>query len=59
VPSNLSEASKILQRKLSYEHSHAPSVEEIFEVADESLIHSTLVANVRETRKVADYGPLG
>jgi len=61
VPSNLSEASKIVQRKLSYEHSHAPSVEEIFEVADESrVIHSTLVANVRGTRKVADtLWPIG
>jgi len=37
VPSNLSEASKILQ-KLSYEHSHVPTVEEIFEVADEPLV---------------------
>jgi len=38
---NLSEASKILQqRKLSYEHSHALSVEEIFKVADEPLVSS-------------------
>jgi len=61
VPSNLSEASKILQRKLSYEHSHAPSVEKIFEVADKScVIHSTLVANVRGTRKVVDtLWPIG
>jgi len=39
VPSNLSEASKILQkRKLLYEHSHVPAVEEIFKVADEPLV---------------------
>jgi len=53
VPSNLSEASKILQRKLSYEHSHAPSVEEVFEVADESL------TSEGQEKLQTHYGPLG
>jgi len=63
VPSNLSETSKILQqRKLSYEHSHAPSVEEIFEVADEPLVSSiqhSLQTSEGQEKLQTHYGPLG
>jgi len=62
VPSNLSEASKILQRKLSYERSHAPSVEEVFEVADESLVSSiqhSLQTSEGQEKLQTHYGPLG
>jgi len=63
VPSNLSDASKILQqRKLSYEHSHAPSVEEIFEVVDESLVSSiqhSLQTSEGQEKLQTHYGSLG
>jgi len=58
----LSKASKILQqRKLSYENSHAPSVEEIFEVADKSLVSSIqqiLQTSERQEKLQTQYGPL-
>jgi len=62
VPSNLREASKILQRKLSYEHSHAPSVEDIFEVADEPLVSSiqhSLQTFEGQEKLQTHYGLLG
>jgi len=62
VPSNLREASKILQRKLSYEHSHAPSVEDIFEVADEPLVSSiqhSLQTSEGQEKLQTHYGLLG
>jgi len=63
VPSNLSEAFKILQqRKLSYEHSHAPSVEEIFEIADKLLVSSiqhSLQTSEGQEKLQTHYGRLG
>jgi len=62
MPSNLSKTSKILQRKLSYEHSHALSVEEIFEVADEPFVSSiqySLQTSEGQEKLQTHYGPLG
>jgi len=62
VSSNLSEVSKILQqRKLLYEHSHAFSVEEIFEVTDEhvsSIQHWLQMSDGQEKLQI-HYGLLG
>jgi len=60
-PSTLNEVSEIIQlRDLSYDH--VPIIEEIFEVADESLVTSIrymLQTSERQEKLYANYGPLG
>lgn len=63
VPSTLTEMSEIIQpRDLSHEYSHAPSVEEVFEVANEPLVTSIrhlLQTSEGQEKLQANYGPLG
>lgn len=63
VPATLNEAAKNLQpRELSYEHPHALSVEEVFEITNEPLATSVRhKLQTSEGRKILEthYGPLG
>jgi hypothetical protein len=63
VPSTLNETSKILQpRELSYEHPHALSVEDVFEITNEPLVTSVrhqLQTSEGQEKLQTHYGPLG